>query len=242
VPLQIWLIQRFILNCFQHRAIIDLSRSEVFPGGARMNKNDCLLPRVAIWLVPRQPERDILQAVIAALADRFSAPEFVPHATIYSCRRSTPQTELAVTAALARHCPPLTLRTAGMTFTDRLTRAFFVRLSSGKTLQWLRKALQTELRQTSIEDFEPHLSLLYQVLPVSDRTQLIEKIRLPFDEIVFDQIWAVAIPETLNATENLTGWQTLLHCRLDSSAITDKIQEVRPRKMTNQEDDNGRQD
>ena len=189
-----------------------------------MNKSVCLLPRVAIWLVPKQPERELLQALIADLADRFCAPRFIPHATIYSCHRSSSQTELAVTAALARHCPPLTLSTSGIAFRNRLTRAFFIRLSSDKTLQWLRKSLQNELTQTPADDFEPHVSLLYQLLPVTDRAQLAEEIRLPFDEIRFDQLWAVAVPETINAAENLTGWQTLLTCRLDSSAITDKIQ------------------
>ena len=207
-----------------------------------MNKNACLLPRVAIWLVPRQPEREILQTLIAELAGRFSAPEFIPHATIYSCRRSTSQNELSVIAALARHCPPLTLRTAEIAFRNRLTRAFFVRLSSDKTLRWLRRSLQDELPQTSADDFEPHVSLLYQLLPVTDRAKLAKEIRFPFDEISFDQLWAVAIPETSNVPENLTGWQTLLSCRLASSAITDKIHLHSLAEKSNQGNDHGRQD
>jgi len=105
-----------------------------------------------------------------------------------------------------------------------LTRALFVNLCSDETLHWLRKSLQNDLPQTSADDFEPHISLLYQIVPVPDRVKLAEDISLPFDEICFDQIWAVAIQEAINGPENLTGWQTLLSCRLDSCAITDKIQ------------------
>ena len=188
-----------------------------------MNKNNCLLPRAAIWLVPRQPDCAILQTLIADLAGRFSSPEFIPHMTIFSCRRSLLQEELAITAALARSCPPLTLRTNGLAFRDRLTQALFVRLRSDHKLDWLRGSLQNKLRQTSSHDFEPHVSLLYQLLPVPVCEKLTRDIRLPLQEINFDQVRAVAIPETIHTTENLSGWQTLLSCRLASTTIVGTI-------------------
>ena len=188
-----------------------------------MNKNNCLLPRAAIWLVPRQPDCAILQTLIADLAGRFSSPEFIPHMTIFSCRRSLLQEELAITAALARSCPPLTLRTNGLAFRDRLTQALFVRLRSDNKLDWLRGSMQNKLRQTSSHDFEPHVSLLYQLLPVPVREKLTRDIRLPLQEINFDQVRAVAIPETIHTTENLSGWQTLLSCRLASTTIVGTI-------------------
>jgi len=188
-----------------------------------LNKNNYLLPRAAIWLVPRQPDCAILQTLIADLAGRFSSPEFIPHMTIFSCRRSLLQEELAITAALARSCPPLTLRTNGLAFRDRLTQALFVRLRSDNKLDWLRGSMQNKLRQTSSHDFEPHVSLLYQLLPVPVREKLTRDIRLPLQEINFDQVRAVAIPETIHTTENLSGWQTLLSCRLASTTIVGTI-------------------
>lgn len=189
-----------------------------------MHKDARCLTRVAIWLVPREPERKILQSLITDLATRFSAPEFVPHVTVYSCQRTSPQKELAITAALAGRCPPLTLRTEGLACSDRLTRAFFVRLASDETLLWLRKSLQKELPCSSADDFAPHLSLLYHFLPLADRLKLAGETRLPCKEIIFDQIWAVAIPEAINIAEHFSGWQTLFRCRLAYSQKTDKIQ------------------
>lgn len=188
-----------------------------------MTNNNYLLPRVAIWLIPRQTDGAILEAMIADLAGRFSAPEFIPHMTLYSCRRSLSQNELTVTAELASLCPPLTLRTDGLVSTDRLTKALFVRLSLDKMLQWLRDSLQNEMPQTSAHDFEPHLSLLYQLIPVAVRERLVRETRFPLTEIGFDQIRAVAIPETIHTTENLSGWQTLLSCRLASDTIVSTI-------------------
>jgi 2'-5' RNA ligase len=195
-----------------------------FLAETELNKIDRSLPRVAIWLVPGQPERAVLQHLIAGLAARFSAPRFIPHVTVYSCRRSSLQKELAATVALARQSPPPVLCTEGLVFGDRLTRACVVRLGADPALHRLRKSLHESLPQTPEEGFEPHLSLLYQLLTTADRATLAEEIRLPFREIVFDQIWAVAIPETLDTTENLSGWQPLLSCRLDSGKKNDKIQ------------------
>jgi hypothetical protein len=87
----------------------------------------------------------------------------------------------------------------------------------------LRDSLQNKLPQASIHNFDPHVSLLYQFLPVPVREKLTREIRLPLQEISFDQIRAVAIPETMDTTENLSGWQTLLSCRLASKTIVDTI-------------------
>ncbi len=188
-----------------------------------MANNDFLLPRVAFWLVPRQPERRIIQDMITGLAGRFYAPAFIPHVTLYSCRRSLWQEELAVMAGLAGRCPELTLRTGEVVSTDSLTRALFVRLQHDKTLAWVRETLQNERSESALRGFDPHLSLLYQFLSPSVRSGLVQEVCFPLPEIVFDQLWAVAIPETLNAIEDLSGWQTLLTCRLASGAITATI-------------------
>ena len=188
-----------------------------------MSYDNRLLPRVAIWLVPRQRDCAILEALIADLADKFSAPEFTPHMTLYSCRRSLLQEELAVTAALASRCPPLTLRTDGLVSRDRLTQALFIRLGSNITLRGLRESLQNELPRTSVHDFEPHVSLLYQLLPTPVRERLARETRLPLQEIGFDQIRAVAIPETIHTKGSLSGWQTLLSCRLAPEATAGTI-------------------
>ena len=188
-----------------------------------MPDNSCILPRVAIWLVPRQSDRSILDALIADLAGRFSAPEFVPHMTLCTCRRSSLQKALTVTAVLAGRCSPLTLRTDGLASGDRLTRALFARLVADTALQRLRGALQSELPQSPVHDFEPHVSLLYQFLPLAVRKRLTREAMLPLPEIGFDQIRAVAIPATIHAKEQLSGWQTLLSCRLAPNAIAGTI-------------------
>lgn len=188
-----------------------------------MAQNGCFLPRFAVWLIPRQADRTILQELITDLAGRFCAPEFIPHVTIYSGHRSLLQDELAGIAALARRCPQLTLCTDGLASGDRLTRTLFVRLRWDKTLCCLRDLLQVELGQLAPHLFEPHVSLLYQCLPLQVRNKLTRQIILPLQEISFDQVRVVAIPEEIDTPDKLSGWQPLLSCRLASNVINGTI-------------------
>lgn len=184
-----------------------------------MSPDTGLLPRVAIWLVPQYPERRLLQERIRSLASRYSGPVFVPHMTLYSCHRTPQQQELAVLARIARSRSPLLFETEDYACGSSLTKAFYLRLMSSPAAEELQGALHRELPRPSTYQFEPHVSLLYQELSQSAQAELLQETRLRHEDIRFDQLWAVAIPERLRSAGNLSGWQTLLTCRLASEAI-----------------------
>ncbi len=181
------------------------------------------LPRVAFWLVPRFQEREILQSLIAELARRFSAPVFLPHVTVYSCRRTPGQRELAVMAALAGSCRPVAARPAGLACTGRLTQALFARLKDTPEISGLSRALHAGVPLPSDYELVPHLSLLYQKLPASAGEPLVREVALCLPEIRFDTLWAVAIPEQLRNLGDLHGWRPLAISRLDSRGIVDTL-------------------
>lgn len=174
------------------------------------------LPRVAFWLVPQLEERKKLQSLIVELAERFSAPVFVPHVTVYSCWRTAQQRELAVIAGLAGNCQPITMALPGLAEKDRLTQTLFCELQKSVALTRLFHSLEEGLLPSAGRELEPHLSLLYQNLPASVREALVRETMIPLQEIRCDELWAVAIPGQLNAPDDFRGWQTLLIRRLDS--------------------------
>lgn len=181
------------------------------------------LPRVAFWLVPCCQEREVLQSLIADLARCFSAPVFVPHVTVYSCRRTPGQGELTVMAALAGSCRPVAARPAGLACTGRLTQALFARLKDIPEISGLSRALHAGVPLPSGYELMPHLSLLYQKLPASARETLVREVALCLPEIRFDTLWAVAIPEQLRNLGDLHGWRPLVISRLDSKGIVDTL-------------------
>ncbi len=181
------------------------------------------LSRVAFWLVPHCRERAALQSLINDLARQFSAPEFVPHVTVYSCRRTPGQRELAVMAALAENRRPVVMRPTELACSGRLTQALFASLAEHPALDGLSRALHAGVPLPSDYQLNPHLSLLYQKLAAATRDSLVRETSLCLSEIRFDSLWAVAIPEQLTTLEDLYDWQPLLISRLDSARIVDTL-------------------
>lgn len=182
-----------------------------------------LLPRVAFWLVPRRADRALLQALIGDLAAHFSAPLFLPHVTLYSCRRTAQMQEVAVMAALAASSRELVLRCEGLAGKDRLAQALYLKLSKSPAISALTQGLHANVPEPSGYLLQPHLSLLYQKLSPATRKALVAGISLSLGEVGFDELWAVAIPWQLREPADFRGWQPLLICRLASATIPDTI-------------------
>lgn len=190
---------------------------------AALQRDAEMLPRIAFWLVPRAHDRAMLQSIIVSLAKRYAAPVFVPHVTVYSCKRTQEQRELLVMAGLARRCRPFEMQCLGLSGKDRLTQVLFVSLQKDASTVALSRSLHADVPQPSNYKFEPHLSLLYQNISADDRDPLVRDIQIPLRKIIFDELWAVAIPDRLETLDDLGGWQNLLICRLDSAPFPDTI-------------------
>lgn len=173
------------------------------------------LPRVAFWLVPCLQERLLLKDLITSFAEKFSSPVFLPHVTLYSCERGERQ-ELSLLTSLAKRCPPFSMAVDSIGSSERIAQAFSLRLQRCKEVEGLAQSLATRAPSVSDYTFDPHLSLVYQDLPVAERNRLVSNWSSPLENICFDQLWAVAIPAQIKTLQDFYGWQPLLVCRLDS--------------------------
>lgn len=174
------------------------------------------LNRVAFWLVPQRPGRMELSKVICGLAHKFSSPIFEPHVTVYSCLRSSEQTELKILAKLAQQRSSFVCQVTDICVTDRLTHALYLHLNAPSTAYQIYESFHHQVPKPSNYVFEPHLSLVYAHLNDFNQNDLIAKTIVAQRQICFDQLWAVAIPDKIQSMDDCVGWQTLLTCRLQS--------------------------
>jgi hypothetical protein len=185
---------------------------------------DCVfLPRVAFWVVPRLQERLLLEKMIASFAQQYSSPVFLPHVTLCSCDRSEASQELNLLALLAKSCAPFSMSVESLGSSDRLAQAFFLGLRKCKEAEYLSQSFAAEVACTANYSFEPHLSLVYQDLPMAERNKLTAGWSSPLQTICFDQLWAVAIPAKIKTLQDFYGWQPLVTCQLDSSLNVDTL-------------------
>jgi hypothetical protein len=179
-----------------------------------LQKNNKYRQKVAYWLVPQWQQRQELQSLVVKLAERFAAPVFVPHLTVHSCRRSIQQHELEIMVNIACRYPAVTVPPEGIASTNSLARTLFIKFPEIAPLRSLFQRFHDLVPNQSVFEWVPHLSLLYQSLPASVRETLVRETSLPLQDILFDELWAVAIPEEIRILKDFKGWQPLVICRL----------------------------
>ena len=168
------------------------------------------LSRVAFWLVPASDPRLSLQRLINQLSRRYGSPAFLPHMTIWSCERPQHSEIAGLLARLPGKTGVITLKTLGLDGADCLKRAFYLRLESNRPLQEFVERIQgLTSKWSTAYRLDPHLSLLYQVLPKSERLKLMDEFSLQPAEVCFDELRVVAIPRIISTPADLSGWQTL---------------------------------
>lgn len=118
---------------------------------------------------------------------------------------------------IAAKFQPVVMAAGNLSGSARLTRALFVELDLSPDAAAINAWLQRSVPLPSTYTFQPHLSLLYAHISDAERKKLSDEINLCMQQIVFDELWAVAIPRQLKSREDLVGWQLLLSCRFASS-------------------------
>jgi hypothetical protein len=157
---------------------------------------------IAYWLIPAKPERELFRELIRILTKRFDAPRFEPHLTIFvtSQDRSSPRRVLRQTKA-----SPIRLRVRGIGSTSKFTKTLFVRFVPNRSL----KKLVVDLAGKAKSLRDPHVSFLYQKLPLPIRKELAATIKLPFREVAFDSIQAVRCVSPTTNRADVEAWRTI---------------------------------
>ena len=117
---------------------------------------------------------------------------------------------------IAAKFQPVVMATGNLSGSSRLTQALFVALDLSPDAAAISAWLQRSGPLPSTYTFQPHLSLLYEHISDAVQKRLSDEINLGMEQIVFDELWAVAIPGQLKSRQDLDGWQRLLTCKLAS--------------------------
>ncbi len=135
----------------------------------------------SLWLVLDDVSCRRFQTAIGNFAQRFSAPVFLPHVTLYSGIRSKDETAVIAQCREIAHCLPpveLHMETVGME-NDRF-RCLYVRVRNTPELAALFRRAEMLFRGN--HDWYPHISLLYGVVHRSEKEKALrEHYRTPLN-------------------------------------------------------------
>ncbi len=160
------------------------------------------MKRLALYLIPAEPDLSVLRAAMHELAQRWNRAPFEPHITLAIAEPlDDAQAQLA---ALAHRHAPVTLIRAGQLEEQVFTRSAALGFVQSPALGGLRgDAVVTFAAET--RPFRPHLSLTYAAPP--DRAPL-EALYARFaTPIRFDVVRTCIFEHPVETQENVAAWE-----------------------------------
>lgn len=161
---------------------------------------------VAYWLTPAEPARSFFASTIAELATRFAAPVFEPHVTIYAGEAGNDAPAQVLGHALTGG-KPFRLSARDIQYSDEFTKTLFVQFEPSRALSHLSRALQQASARQDEYELNPHLSLIYQKMTPSAKIGVVESVKLPFADVLFDCAKAIISPARVEARRDVEAWR-----------------------------------
>jgi putative hydrolase of the HAD superfamily len=161
---------------------------------------------IAYWLLPAELARSFFANLISELADRFDAPNFDPHLTIFLAPENSraPEKVLAELGAVS-----IKLTSIDVGVSEQFTKTLFVRFEKTKALQDLNAAICQLSGAPENQIADPHVSLLYKYLPAETKRELASSIKLPFREVEFNSICAMRCASPTSSAADVRAWKSV---------------------------------
>jgi hypothetical protein len=168
---------------------------------------------IAYWLIPCVPRRNFFATLIAELAQRFDAPIFEPHLSIF-VEPAIDAHARRVIKEVAADFGQIRMSVVGVRFSEEFFKTVFVQFSASAAVTQLSAAIQSHSVHAGAYHVDPHLSLIYKNMSPDDKNKLAGSLRLPFDEVMFDSVAAIDVPNGARTRAGVESWETVAERRL----------------------------
>jgi hypothetical protein len=161
----------------------------------------------AYWLVPAAPDHEYLADRIRTLAEAQDATPFEPHVTLAVTTLDPDDAQGLVLEKLSRSFAPFDAATGSAQHTDQRFKSLYLPIESTVIPLMHRQVLSLARSATSDAAFDPHLSLLYKILPASERIRLARTEPASGRRVRFDRV-AVILPARGDSDfSDVSGWR-----------------------------------
>ena len=181
-------------------------------GGKRHTPSSMKKTAIAYWLIPAEPARSFFATMIGDLARRYDAPVFEPHMTVHVGFDLVEAEE--VITKVARSCRLVQAEVLKVRQSPEFIKTFFVEFALNSKLRQLKERICDAARDASDYELKPHLSLLYKTMSIQARRQLVQSIKIPFSEVIFDSIKAIRCVAPTRNSADVEGWRVVAAKRI----------------------------
>ena len=158
---------------------------------------------ISIWLCPDYNNELYLQNVINCLSDIHNSPRFFPHCTLASGIKSNKHELENIIDNSIDNIGPIIVQSKRISYTNILWKTVFIELVVSKDLKSLQNSIYTEIKSNIDYKFDPHISLIYKLMPNDIKKEIINSLHLK-NSFKMDKIVAV------KTGQNILDWKIIV--------------------------------
>ena len=132
----------------------------------------------AIWLTFSKNDRDFLKSVIDKISEKYNAPKFEPHITIYGLLNSKMSLIDSVIKEVSQNSNSFLVKKSEILQSDVLWKTVYIELEMNQQLKIIHNSLKKYFEKILKYEFSPHISLIYKILPIEEKIKIINELNI----------------------------------------------------------------
>ena len=149
----------------------------------------------AIWLTFSKNDREHLKKIIDELSEKYHAPKFEPHITVYGLVDSEMSLIESIAKEVTLNHNSFLVEKLEILQSEELWKTVYVELKMNNQLELIYKNLKKHFEKIVKYEFNPHTSLIYKILPIEEKIKIINELDIKNEFIVNKLVVQKFFPE-----------------------------------------------
>ncbi|HEY4680377.1 MAG TPA: hydrolase [Nitrosarchaeum sp.] len=149
----------------------------------------------AIWLTFSKNDRDYLKKIIDEISEKYNAPKFEPHITVYGLIDSEMRLIDSIAKEVILNCNSFLIKKSEILQSDELWKTVYIELKMNNQLELIHKNLKKHFEKISKYEFKPHISLIYKILPIEEKIKIINELDIKSEFMIKKLVVQKFFPE-----------------------------------------------
>jgi len=141
----------------------------------------------AIWLTFAKDDREYLRKIINEISKKYNAPKFEPHITVYGLIDSKISHIEKIIKEISNNYNSFVVKKSEILQSENLWKTVYIELKTNNELDLIHKNLKNHFENISKYEFNPHISLIYKILSIKEKTKIVDKLNIK-NEFTVDKL------------------------------------------------------
>lgn len=162
---------------------------------------------ISIWLCPDNKDKLYLQHIINHLSDIHNSAPFLPHCTLLSGVKLNRSELSKILDKCIDNFGPIIVKSKRISYSNILWKTVYIELADRKDLISLQKNIFKQIKSDKKYIFEPHISLIYKIMPEYIKKEIIDSLSLQ-NSFKMNKVVAV------KTDQNIVDWEIIVEREL----------------------------